>query len=133
MTSRRLAEVNDTKSFLFTVYINLVIFALLLGLFEIVRHLKQIYLKRVKKKFQSTDRVPEKPPKNLFGWIKHVYDISGDDFLHMVGLDGYVFLRFIILCFKLSCFVAFWGCCVLAPVYGQSRGGLGLYVNPQIN
>ena len=70
--------------------------------------------------------MPEKPPRRFLGWIKHVYEIPGEEFLHMVGMDGYVFLRFIALCFKLSVFVTFWGGVLLVPIYGKSRGGLGL-------
>ena len=55
MSDRRLAEsVNDTQSFLFTLYINLFIWGLLVTTFEVVRHLKQVYLKRMKRKFQVT-------------------------------------------------------------------------------
>ena len=35
----------------------------------------------------------------------------------MVGLDGYVLLRYHVVCFKFACFVSFWGFLVLLPVY----------------
>lgn len=49
--------------------------------------------------------------------------IPQEEFLHMVGLDGYMLIRFIILCFKLSCFVTFWGVTILAPLYYHAQGG----------
>ena len=37
---------------LYTLYVNIVIFAILMALFEINRHVKGIYLKRVQQKYQ---------------------------------------------------------------------------------
>ena len=39
------------------------------------------------------------------------------DFLNMVGLDGYMLLRYHTLCIKLCLFLMFWGLLVLLPVY----------------
>ena len=55
LADRRHAEaVNDTKSFLITLYINLFTWGLLITIFEFVRHIKPVYLKRIKRKFQVT-------------------------------------------------------------------------------
>lgn len=35
----------------------------------------------------------------------------------MVGLDAYMCLRFIVVCYKLSLFLSFWGLLVLLPLY----------------
>jgi len=53
--------------------------------------------------------------------------ISGDEFLHMVGLDGYMLLRFLAICLKLSCFIMFWGLVLLVPLYGNANGGFGAW------
>ena len=60
----------------------------------------------------------------------------------MVGLDGFIFLRFIRLCFKyvdvsgyclprvtyvlsrISCFFSFWGVLILIPIYASAHGDL---------
>jgi hypothetical protein len=51
---RSLAEdgTGETAALLYALYINLLIFGFLLCLFEYFRHFKQIYLKRVKRKFE---------------------------------------------------------------------------------
>jgi calcium permeable stress-gated cation channel len=66
------------------------------------------------------DRVPPYPPEHTFGWIFEIQKVSEADVLRMVGLDAYIYLRFIVICFKMSVFVMFWGLVVLVPVYGTA-------------
>lgn len=54
--------------------------------------------------------------------------ISDEEFLRMVGLDGYMYIRYIAACFKISCFLFFMGSIVLLPVYSLA-GGTGEYWN----
>jgi len=99
-------------------------FAVLFVLFELVRRLKALYLKRYRKKFRSTNRVPDpnSPPNGIFAWIPCVIAVSDDDFLRMVGLDGLMFIRFIAVCFKISCFLLVAGFLILLPVYATAGG-----------
>ncbi len=90
----------ETSTMLNTLYINLFIFLVLMLLFECNRHLKSVYLKRDCKRFQKAKRVPKVPPSYFFGWIVAVMNVTDEDFLRMVGLDAYVFVRFISLCLK---------------------------------
>ncbi len=94
------ASRSETGSIMTTFYLNLVIFICLMLLFECNRHLKSVYVKRYSEKFKKAKRVPELPPKYPFGWIFSILKVSDDDFLRMVGLDAYVFIRFIKLCLK---------------------------------
>ncbi len=91
---------SETEGLKYTIYINLFIFTILLTTFELIRNIKQMFLKRITKKFVKSFRVPSAPPRYPLGWIKHIMDISETEFLYMVGLDGYIFLRFIRICFK---------------------------------
>ena len=49
-------------------------------------------------------------------------DVDEEDFLHMVGLDGYMLLRYINVCFRMSVFFTIWGLIALVPVYGRAKG-----------
>jgi len=112
----------ETEKVKFAFYVSTVIFIILLLTFELIRHIKQIFLKRITRKFQKSKRVPPVPPRYFFGWIVEIMKVSESDFLYMVGLDGYVFLRFIKLCLKISCFFTLWGLLILLPVYVSSSG-----------
>ena len=95
----------------------------LMLIFEGSRHLKSIYMKRsTKDKFVKGGRVPEVPPSYIFGWLKTMNETTEEDILHMVGLDGYMLLRYIHVCGRICAFIAFWGLLVLVPFYGNSGG-----------
>lgn len=91
---------SDTQRVKYALFLSLVFFAILLVSFESIRHMRQLFLKRLTKKFQSSNRVPAAPPKYFLGWVPHILKISESEFLYMVGLDAYMFMRFIRLCFK---------------------------------
>ena len=107
-----------------TLYINVIVFVLLVVFFECNRHMRSIYQKRLTKgKLVQTGRVPESPPSRYFlGWVVDLAKISEDDLLHMVGLDGYMLMRYINICLRICAFLTFWGLMVLVPVYGNSDG-----------
>lgn len=75
---------------------------------------KEIYFNRV---FNKSDRCPPLPSGN-FGWLFQTLQVSDEDTLRMVGLDSYVFLRFLKLCFRVFLFSGIFGCIVLLPIYG---------------
>lgn len=100
-----------------TLIINVFVFAVLMLTFESNRFYRQIYLKRLQNRFRAAERVPPYPPETSFGWLFEIYKVSEAEVLRMVGLDAYMCLRFIIICFKLSIFLTFWGLIVLIPVY----------------
>ena len=108
---------------LFTLYINSLLFLVVMIFFEANRYLKEIYLKRIKTKFEISQRVPPTPPKGPLGWVPAVLKITETEFLFMVGLDGYMFMRYILICFKISIFYSVCGLLVLAPIYGTAGGG----------
>lgn len=105
-------------------YINMVIFAILVTLFEMLRHIKAIFLNRYCGKFLKLGRVPPKPGFLPFSWIWTIMHISEDEVLRMVGLDGYMLLRYLTVCFRTACFFAFFGSVILAPVYWSGDHGL---------
>lgn len=89
-----LTNYEATRSLLHTLAMNTLVFICLILLFEFVRHLKAIHLKRATTKLLQSKRTPPIPSTYLFSWVFSVIKISDDELLHMVGLDGYMLLRY---------------------------------------
>ena len=117
-----IASLAETQGLLNTLYINLILFTFFMTFFEVNRHMRSTYLKRVTKRFQRCNRVPEAPSNFPFAWIMTVLDVEEEDFLRMVGLDGYMLMRYINVCFRMSVFFTIWGLMALVPVYGHAPG-----------
>ena len=79
--------------------VNAVIFAAAILLFELNRGIKLIYLRRCKSKYIKSERVPNIPSRFPLSWVFNIM-VSDDETVKMIGLDGYVLLRYIKLCFK---------------------------------
>ena len=117
-----IASYAETQGLLNTLYINLILFTFFMTFFEVNRHMRSTYLKRVTKRFQRCNRVPAAPSNFPFAWIMTVLDVEEEDFLRMVGLDGYMLMRYINVCFRMSVFFTIWGLMALVPVYGHAPG-----------
>lgn len=121
----------QTYSVFATLGFNAAIGGVVLTLFEYfrVRQL-DIYCPKIRK--PSDEPIPE-PSSGFMGWIKKLWPLSDDEILRMAGMDAYVYLRFLKMCFKIG-----WNCClgliVLLPVYATGVGdsenvaiGINLY------
>jgi len=98
---KAVTELNlSTDGMILTLIVNVGIFCCLLMFFEINRLYKQIFQKRLQKRFINTGRVPKEPPDNVGGWLTAIWKISEYEFLNMVGLDAYMLLRYHVLCIK---------------------------------
>ena len=99
-------------------------------LFEYFRFQKDIYASKAR---ERQHRTPPLPPRGLFKWLTHTVSVSDEDTLRIVGLDGYLFLRFLRLCATFCIVAGVAGALVLWPVYFTSRGhipgiaGINLY------
>lgn len=100
-----------------TLTVNSILFFSLLLLFECNRHIKPIFLKRVTKRNIKYNRVPSTPSRFPLSWIWSVSQIPNEDLCKMIGLDGYMYLRYISLCFRFSIFTSFLGIVCLVPIY----------------
>ena len=122
---RRLSSNDDAQSvsrtvtaqLVDTLYINLFLFAVLVSLFELLRGKKSIYMNRRVKRFIQAKRVPEAPGRTPFAWISKIMMVSEEQTLEMVGLDGYMCIRFIVVCFRTACFCSVLGLLILVPVF----------------
>lgn len=97
--------------------INAIIFGVALFLFELTRGIKIIYLRRCQSKYISKKRVPPPPSQYPLSWIFEIMNIHDNDLVKMIGLDGYVLLRYLKLCFRLTSFLTFWGLVALSALY----------------
>jgi hypothetical protein len=97
----------STKGMLITLGINLVMFVILVGVFEAHRFYKQIYLKRLQKRFEDIGRVPPIPKDFVFGWLFAIFQVTEMDVLRMVGLDAYMLLRYHVGTKEHQLFIAF--------------------------
>lgn len=119
------SQVFETNQLLNTLGINILVGFLLVVAFEVNRKMKSIYMKRLTKDKlykHKPPRTPEEPPETFLGWIGTLNAVTEDDILRMVGLDGYMLIRYINICFRISLFITFWGLVVLVPVYANSGG-----------
>lgn len=63
-----------------------------------------------------------KPREGYFQWILQLSEINDDEMYSIAGLDGYIFLRFLMFCCKLSTICGVAGALILIPCYGTSPG-----------
>jgi hypothetical protein len=94
----------STNGMIYTLIINIVMFTFLLCFFEANRFYRQIFLKRFQKRFIDIGRVPPIPPRHMFGWLVAIFRVAELEVLHMVGLDGYMLLRYHTVCLKFTLF-----------------------------
>lgn len=102
-----------------TIISNVFIFVVLLIFFELNRHIRAIYLQRVVDKFKDSNRVPPTPSSYPLGWLFTTLKVDDEDLVKMIGLDGYVLVRYLKLCVRMTSFMLFWGLIVLVPVYAD--------------
>ena len=64
--------------------------------------------------------MPPCPSNYPLAWISTVMAVGDEDLLRMVGLDGYMLIRYISVCFRMSVFYSLFGVLVLAPLYSNA-------------
>lgn len=90
----------------------------LLAVFEASRGKRSVYGRRLRALAQRTPPPPGRAP---LAWLTPVlWTYTDAELRRMVGLDGYVALRYIRWCLKACVFTSAWGCAVLLPVYASS-------------
>jgi hypothetical protein len=107
----------STRGMIITLALNLGAFVCILCFFEYYRNYKQIFLKRLQRRFIAAGRVPKAPPQLILGWLVRIMQVTELDVLHMVGLDGYIYLRFQAICLKFCVFASITGILILLPTY----------------
>ena len=146
-TSNYTKDVN-TSAFLTALCANVVIFVVLIGCYEVFRRwFPTVYSPRsagvippeVRPKNISSTRNPSSqttpssssssaPAINVntrspLGWVPGVVRASWSVVRTVGGLDSYMFLRYVRLCFRITFTSALWGMIILWPVYATGDGG----------
>ncbi|OMJ25559.1 hypothetical protein AYI69_g4239 [Smittium culicis] len=110
----------DIISLLYQAGVFLLIGIAIFGLFNMLRpNNSAVYarkFKEVSSRDPSLSSAPPKLSKNIFTWIKQFYFISKEKQLQVIGLDGYLFLRFIRLCTIQLSIMSFFGIAVILPI-----------------
>ena len=114
-----------TSTVIATVSVNVVIGSVAYILFEYFRSsgCDDLYAPRTR---IAKARTPPLPPSNWFAWITTTSAITDEETIRMIGLDAYVFLRFLRLCASMCTVCAMYGLVVLLPVYSTSPGNDGV-------
>jgi len=81
------------------------------------------------RQFMYADRSP--PPfeaTSCLGWAMNAFRVSEEELLRCVGLDSYMFIRFLRLGFRVSLVGSILGCLILIPIYATVRSLVGFRV-----
>ncbi|KAL7539932.1 hypothetical protein ACHAXR_009727 [Thalassiosira sp. AJA248-18] len=123
----------NTSAFLTALYVNAVVFVVLIGCYEWLRRwLPNVYSARQQSSGASIVSPLSSPraapavninTRRPLGWIPGVANASWSTVLSTGGLDSYMFLRYIRLCFRITASGALWGMIILWPVYATGDGG----------
>jgi hypothetical protein len=105
----------DTASVLITIYAQGFIGLIEIIIFEIFRHEKDVY---EPKRRCRKDRSPKVSLSSFpLSWILPLWSISENDTLDMIGLDGYMFLRYIRMLTIIFLSIGTYSSAILFPVY----------------
>ena len=127
----------ETASVFATISINSYIGVTLLLLFECLRGHIDIFSPR--KFWHKNPKVVVPTPKSgLLAWVPQVWAMSDNIFLETVGLDAYVFMRFLKMCFRVGCINSVLALGILLPVYytsppNSNSVGINLYTMGHIH
>jgi hypothetical protein len=122
-----------TESIFATFAVNLSVATACMIIFEALRNYQlDIYSPKLRRK-PWNEMLPQ-PGKYLLGWILPVWNASDDDILHAAGLDAYVLLRHLRMCYQICWMCSLIGGFALLSVYYTSNNddddgvyGVGLF------
>lgn len=96
---------------------------------------REIYAPRLRTK---PHRCPPQPPSGLFGWLTTTYSLSDEETLRVVGLDAFMFLRYLKIFARVGLGCGIFGLMTLVPIYGTANKkdgvvGIAMYTMSQIS
>lgn len=106
-----------TSSIFASLVVNGALGIIFYSIFLLNQHRRDVYTPKLKT--DNANKVAPPPPGH-FAWVKHVLSIDDEETLRVVGLDGYIFLRFIRLLSRLLLTCSAIGLPILLPVYGSA-------------
>ena len=109
----------DTQSD--AIYASLVLYGavgiIIVLLFEHLRHQRDIYTPKLRSR---PNRSPPPPQAGFFCWIFTTLNCSDERTLQMIGIDAYVFLRFLRMLSTCASICSLLGLIVLCPLYASA-------------
>lgn len=112
-----------TASVFSTLVLQAIIGFIVYILFELFREQKEIYAPKLRVK---PERCPLEPPNHYFGWLKPILNLSDEETLKIVGLDGFMFLRYLKIFTKIGLGCGIFGLITLVPIYGTAPSQEGV-------
>jgi hypothetical protein len=119
---------SNTSSVFSTLALGVIVFVVIYLIFELSRkRFADVYTPSLQKGLvKTTSAQGEKgggvpiPSPGFGGWIKSTWCVSDDTVYEVVGMDGYVYLRFLKMCFTVMLYSAILGNVIGLAVYGTS-------------
>lgn len=109
-----------TSGIFATLVLQAIIGVVVYSLFECMRSQREVYWP---KKRTRPERCPKSDPsKGMFGWLTSTMAVSEEETLRLVGMDGYMMLRFIRMCATALLTCGTFALIFLLPVYGTAIG-----------
>ncbi len=111
----------ETSTVFATLSFGVCIFAGIFVAFEFFRSkFLDIFIPNVRRGLFDDSTTNVEPPNAFPGsWIMQIWKYSDDDILDIAGMDAYVYLRFLKMCFKITLLVSIFSSALLA-VYGTA-------------
>lgn len=106
----------NTSAFLTALSFNVILFIVLMASYEFFKRLFPTVYQRKDGTLTPIDSRP-------FRWISGVLSASWSTVRNSGGLDSYMFLRYVRLCFRITFTSAIWGMLILWPIYATADGG----------
>lgn len=104
---------SSTSAFVSTLIFNLIIFAIFLTVFVVLRNkYLSVYRPRTINETIPNHLVPQPPPQGAFAWIKYLLFQPEKFTIQYAGIDGYFFLRYL----KTFAFLGILGGLILWPI-----------------
>jgi hypothetical protein len=105
----------QTASVFATIIINLIVGSIFLIGFELLRSNGDIFAPR--KNWIGPDDRTLMPNRGFLAWIPQVLSVDDEVVLDTLGLDAYMLLRFLKMCFTIGAYTSFLALVVLLPIY----------------
>lgn len=108
----------QTASVLITIYAQGIVGLIEIAIFEIFRHEKEVY---EPKRRSCKDRSPKLSMPSLpLSWILPLLQISEKETLEMIGLDAYMFLRYLRMLIFMFITIGVYSSITLFPIYSTN-------------
>lgn len=101
---------------------SVLVFILLWMHYKASKQLQSIYCGRNNHISDETKKIEPFDANKPLDWVRQIRTVSWSTVKNSAGLDAYMFLRFLRMCFAISVFSSFYGLVILWPIYYTGDG-----------